>query len=175
MTDTVSASMKIAGAKAAEAFGVILSFEQTAAIYAAMLAASPPGEGSSGDTTNMIAPVEAVACPTCKGAHPELCSNVFHISYPAPIKPSGDTGELREKIIAIIEDSVWADDATEFTEIIHGINDAADAILDLIHLEECETCYGSGKIFEAATTTGANQHSACQYDCEDCNGTGYNT
>ena len=41
--------------------------------------------------------------------------------------------------------------------------------------QECETCYGSGKIFEAATTTGVNQHSACQYDCEDCDGTGYNT
>ena len=42
MTDTVSASMKIAGAKAAEGFGVILSFEQTAAIYRAMLAALRP-------------------------------------------------------------------------------------------------------------------------------------
>lgn len=25
---------------------------------------------------------------------------------------------------------------------------------------------------EAATTTGANQHSACQRDCEDCDGSG---
>lgn len=38
---------------------------------------------------------------------------------------------------------------------------------------ECETCWGSGKIVEDARTHGWNQHSACQMDCEDCDGTGW--
>ena len=36
----------------------------------------------------------------------------------------------------------------------------------------CETCDGTGKIVEAARYTGANTHSACQMDCEDCDGEG---
>lgn len=36
----------------------------------------------------------------------------------------------------------------------------------------CETCGGTGKIIEAARHTGANVHSACQMDCEDCAGEG---
>ena len=37
---------------------------------------------------------------------------------------------------------------------------------------ECEACQGSGKIVEEARTIGANQHSACQMDCDDCDGSG---
>lgn len=37
---------------------------------------------------------------------------------------------------------------------------------------ECETCWGSGKIVHPATIYGANQHSACQEACEECDGTG---
>ena len=82
---------------------------------------------------------ERVACPTCRGAHPELCSDVFHISHPAPIKPSGDTGELRERVNGLL--------ARYFPEILMDQNGNAcgvsfvvreqrvaltDAILDLI-------------------------------------------
>ena len=100
--------------------------------------------------------------------HTELERDALY-THPAPINPSGDTGELRERMALEIRN--WDFDISR----IEGCLELADAILDLIQSEECETCYGSGKIFEAATTTGANQHSACQYDCEDCDGTGYNT
>jgi hypothetical protein len=42
----------------------------------------------------------------------------------APVVPVG-----REEIARIIQDSVWADDATEFTNFLHGTDDAADAII----------------------------------------------
>lgn len=60
----------------------------------AMLAASPQGEGLSGD--------------------------------PAPIKPSGDTGELRERVALEIRN--WPFDISR----IEGCLELADAILDLI-------------------------------------------
>lgn len=37
---------------------------------------------------------------------------------------------------------------------------------------ECDACGGSGKTVEEARTTGVNQHSACQMDCEECDGAG---
>ena len=77
MTDTVSASMKIAGAKAAEGFGVILSFEQTAAIYRAMLAASPQGQSSSGDWIKHDGGPNPVPGKTVEGQYPGE-TRVFH-------------------------------------------------------------------------------------------------
>ena len=61
-------------------------------IWKTMLAASPQGEGSSGD--------------------------------PAPIKPSGDTGELRDRVARVIHPKPWSEDY-----------ELADAILDLIQSE----------------------------------------
>ena len=46
------------------------------------------------------------------------------------------------------------------------------ALVVLRAAPECKTCGGTGKIVEEAVTAGANQHSACQMDCEDCDGAG---
>lgn len=51
--------------------------------------------------------------------------------------------------------------------------DAAVASHPEIELPECQTCGGTGKIEEAARTTGANQHSACVRTCDDCDGCGF--
>ena len=85
----------------------------------------------SGDADNEAAPVKAVACQTCKGAHPELCSNVFHISHPAPIKPSGDTEKLRDDVLERLRvlDFAGHYDEARFQYI-------ADTILDLIQSEK---------------------------------------
>lgn len=37
---------------------------------------------------------------------------------------------------------------------------------------ECAHCGGSGKIVEEARYSGQNVHSACQRDCDECDGTG---
>ena len=84
-----------------------------AAIYRAMLAASPQGEGSSAD--------------------------------PAPIKPSADTGELRERVLEAQEwigeaecrrgCSTWRPDVHGRSRCDCGREDALNAILDLIQSE----------------------------------------
>ena len=55
---------------------------------------------------------------------PESTQRYSRPLYASPVVPVG-----REEIARIIQDSVWADDATEFTDILHGIDDAADTIL----------------------------------------------
>lgn len=49
--------------------------------------------------------------------------------------------------------------------------DFSDEVLEAVTVE-CQSCGGTGTIVEEARTHGANQHSACQQPCEDCNGTG---
>ena len=68
---------------------------------AAMLAASPQGEGSSADA--------------------------------APIKPSADTGELRERVAQIIGEAV---NRRAPGQIVFSTLEDADAILDLIQSEK---------------------------------------
>ena len=53
-------------------------------------------------------------------------------AHPAPIKPSGDTGELRERVAQIIEAAIERHNPGN--SLRHTINDA-DAILDLIQSE----------------------------------------
>lgn len=53
-------------------------------------------------------------------------------AHPAPIKPSGDTGELRERVAQIIEAAIERHNPGN--SLRHTIDDA-DAILDLIQSE----------------------------------------
>lgn len=80
---------------------------------------------------------ERVACPTCRGAHPELCSDVFRISHPAPVKPTGD---MRERVARFIDPQIFR------VREVGGLSDwgearmtetleRADAILALIQTE----------------------------------------
>ena len=73
-------------------------------IYAAIVAASPQGEGSSAD--------------------------------PAPIKPSGDTRELRERVAQIIGEAV---NRRAPGQIVFSTLEDAEAILDLIQSEKGES------------------------------------
>jgi hypothetical protein len=120
------------------------------------LAASPQGEESPPamsadhipDAGNMIAPVEAVAwrlrrvgvarwnlwdlnpcvdTPAYANAAEWEVQSLY--THPAPIKPSGDTGELRERVAKLIID--WPFNIHEQD----GANEIADAILDLIQSE----------------------------------------
>ena len=115
---------------------------------AAMLAASPQGEGSSADT-----PVEAVAwrIRTSDGesgflieatdvnekglTHWKECGWTVQSLYthPAPIKPSADTGELRERVAQIIGEAV---NRRAPGQIVFSTLEDADAILDLIQSEK---------------------------------------
>ena len=115
-----------------------------------MLAASPQGEGSSAD-----APVEAVAWRfwheggwnfSLADPSPHLADCVERdalYTHPAPIKPSGDTGELRERVARIV-DPAGFDDRWDVPGLRHEaslderVDEAlakADAILDLIQSE----------------------------------------
>ena len=80
---------------------------------------------------------DMLPCPTCRGAHPELCSDVFHIAHPAPLKTSADTGELRERVAALIVEKGRLDLTAGFPPFgfIDNPRELADAILDLIQSE----------------------------------------
>ena len=118
--------------------------------WSAMLAASPQGEGSSAD-----APVEAVAWRfwheggwnfSLADPSPHLADCVERdalYTYPAPIKPSVDTGELRKRVAKIV-DPAGFDDRWDVPGLRHEaslderVDEAlakADAILDLIQSE----------------------------------------
>jgi hypothetical protein len=51
------------------------------------------------------------------------------MSFGSEASPVVPVGVSREEIAFLISDSVFADDATEFTGVLHGIYEAADAIL----------------------------------------------
>ena len=109
---------------------------------------TPPAMSADhiGDATNMVAPVEAVAWTTAaeiaslaKGGAGTMWANrhtndsVPLYTHPAPIKPSVDTGELRERVAAILT-RLPVRDCVEPGGELDGlrIREAADAILDLI-------------------------------------------
>jgi hypothetical protein len=96
------------------------------------LAASPQGEGSSAD-----APVEAVACPhdawSVDSAGQQTHCVDCGCAHPAPIKPSADTGELRERALAQLDRAWLAGNAARWS--CWERDEAADAILDLIQSE----------------------------------------
>lgn len=54
-------------------------------------------------------------------------------THPAPIKPSGDTGELRERVLAQLDRAWLAGNAARWS--CWERDEAADAILDLIQSE----------------------------------------
>ena len=57
---------------------------------------------------------------------------------PAPIKPFADTGELRERVAAVIYDLVLGDEDGDVT----GVGAATEAILDLIQSERGSSSIG---------------------------------
>ena len=117
-------------------------------IYRAMLAASPQAEGSSAE-----APVEAVAWRYRQTSQPEAWAVSLEdmsdwtnltvqplYTHPTPIKPSADTGELRERVARIVDPSAFLFSRDELdAKVRHHPHDAAyaiaDAILSLIQSE----------------------------------------
>lgn len=98
-----------------------------------MLAASPQGEGSS-----------AVACPheawPVDSAGQQTHCVDCGCTHPAPIKPSADTEELRERVARIVDPSAFLFSRDELdAKVRHHPHDAAyaiaDAILSLIQSE----------------------------------------
>ena len=75
-----------------------------------------------------------VSCGTCDasarmtGTLKTACEAWNRRTHPAPIKPFADTGELREKVAAVIYDRVLVYE----DGYMAGVGAAADAILDLI-------------------------------------------
>lgn len=74
-------------------------------------------------------------------------------------KQQGDAFTLADKVFADLKSAV--DACPEMTDEEW----AAET-------EPCCHCNGDGKIVEEARTSGANQHSACQRDCDFCGGVG---
>ncbi len=127
-------------------------------VVTAMLAASPQGEGSSADT-----PVEAVAWRVRRRkedagfGRPQVFTtddaseadlkqwrvNGYDVqplfTHPAPIKPSIDTGELRERVAQIIGEAV---NRRAPGQIVFSTLEDADAILDLIQSERAGSPIG---------------------------------
>ena len=95
---------------------------------AAMLAASPQGEGSSADASRKLRfTVDRLDLETMT-----MKPHIVEIVGPAPIKPSADTGELRERVTQIIEAAIERHNPGN--SLRHTVDDA-DAILDLIQSE----------------------------------------
>lgn len=105
-----------------------------------------------GDATNMVAPVEAVAWRLRRvgetrwnfwDLNPCVHNPVYAdatrwevqplYTHPAPIKPSGDTGELRKRVAQIIGEAV---NRRAPGQIVFSTLEDADAILDLIQSEK---------------------------------------
>ena len=84
----------------------------------------------------LSAPMEAVACPHEAWSVDSVGQQTHCVdcgcAHPAPIKPSGDTGELRERVAQIIEAAIERHNPE--LSFRHTIDDA-DAILDLIQSE----------------------------------------
>ena len=104
---------------------------------------TPPAMSADhiGDATNMVAPVEAVAWrvrgPRGGWVHSDKLPSSWRnaeplYTHPAPIKPSGDTGELRERVAQIIGEAV---NRRAPGQIVFSTLEDADAILDLIQSE----------------------------------------
>jgi hypothetical protein len=68
-----------------------------------------------------------------------------------PVVP---VGVSREDMAFLISDSVFADDATEFTGVLRGIYEAADAILAALTGEDTATLGLFGKTQTDARTRG---------------------